>query len=374
LSIGATRDDTDADRAARAIGVAALLTGVGPLLGAWHERGMLDADERVARALARHLAHGRARAARIRSAVIPVLARMAADGLEPGVIKGFHTGIEHFPEIGARPFADVDVVVSPERVARAEEILRDAGFAAGRARAGAYKREWTPATEREATASHELWHARSPWRLELHDGLNFSAVVQNVRATQTARLDATLIVDGVPLRVADPGASIAMLATHTSGELYSHRLLRLTELVLVIRRARDDDRLDWSAVERSLGETSTTRFAYPSLALVERLAPGTVDARVLAQAKGSATRRIVAITAQLTPTAPVLERRVSLGERLLWVSGVTPTLRRLWLMVAPPADGPARDAARVYHDRIVRLLSSGVGVRIGRTPPDDTTP
>jgi hypothetical protein len=364
----------DDDRNARALGVASLLTGVGPLLGAWLERGMLDADEGVARVLARHLAHGRARAARIRSAVMPLLARMSAEGLEPGVIKGFHTGHEHFPEIGARPFADVDVVVAPEHVARAEEILSGARFVAGPPPLGAYKREWTPPSESEATWSHELWHARSPWRLELHDGLNFTAVVQNVRAPQTATLDATLTIDGVALRVAAPGALIAMLATHASGELYSHRLLRLTELVLVIRRARDDGRLDWSGVERSLAETGTTHFAYPALTLVERLAAGTVDPVLLARTRDAATRRIIAVADQLTPTSPVLEQRVSLAERLLWVSGARPTLRRLWLMIAPPSDGPPRARLRVYHDRIVRLLSGGVSVRVGRTPPPDEGP
>ena len=96
----------DADRRARAIGVAGLITGVGPLLGAWLDRGELDADAPVARVLERHLAHGRAREARIRALVVPVLARMVSAGLEPGVMKGFHTAYCYFPEPGARPFAD----------------------------------------------------------------------------------------------------------------------------------------------------------------------------------------------------------------------------------------------------------------------------
>ena len=71
----------DAERSARAVGVAALLTGVGPLLGAWIESGELATDPPVAHVLARHLAHARAREARIRAAVMPVLARMEREGL-----------------------------------------------------------------------------------------------------------------------------------------------------------------------------------------------------------------------------------------------------------------------------------------------------
>jgi hypothetical protein len=223
--------------------------------------------------------------------------------------------------------------------------------------------------------SHELWHARNPWRLELHDGLNFTAVTQVVTSAQTARLSGSMTIDGVALRIAEPGALVAMLATHSAGELYSHRLLRLTELVMVVRHARDAGQLDWPSVGESLARTGTTHFAYLSLALAERLAPGTIDPQILAGARAAATRRIRAVTDRLTATAPVLEGRVALDERLLWVSGVRPTLRRLWRMVAPPSDGTPRTRLRVLHDRVVRLFTTGVGVRVERaSPPDDRAP
>src|SRR4029079_8917737 len=81
--------ESDGERRARATGVAALLTGVGPLLGAWTADGPLATEPPNARVLRRPLPHARAREARIRAAVTPVLARMQAAGLEPGVIKGF---------------------------------------------------------------------------------------------------------------------------------------------------------------------------------------------------------------------------------------------------------------------------------------------
>ena len=359
----------DAERSARALGLSALLTGVGPLLGAWLARGAMDADELSARVLARHLAHGRARIARIRGEVLPILARMEAAGLAPAVIKGFHTAHAYYPEPGARPMADVDVVVAPEHVARAVEILREAGFAS-EGRAPAHKSEWTRPND-EKVWSHELWHARSTWRIELHDGLNFNAVVANVDTPQTPTLRDVMTLDGVALRVADPNELIALVATHGSTELYSQRLLRLVEVVLIARRARALGQLDWSAVEENLARRRALPFAYPLLVLVEQLAPGAVDWRALGRVRDATTRRIREVTERFTPTAPILDEPFSLSERLLWVSGVRGTLRRLWRMVAPLEHASARMRLLTYHDRVIRLFSMGARSRARTRPGDD---
>lgn len=354
----------DAERRARAVGVAALLTGVGPLLGAWIERGELDAEEPFARVLARHLAHGRVREARIRAVVLPVLARMSQAGLEPGVIKGFHTAHVYYPEPGARPFSDVDVVVPPAAIDAAERQLEDSGFVPEPRTGGiGYKREWLPPEGRGDVWSYELWHARSRWKLDLHDGLNFDSVVRNVRTPQTPRFTDVLRLDGVPLRVADPNELIAVLAAHASTELYAQRLLRLVELVLVVRRASALGTLDWPAVESSLAERESLRFAYPMLALTERLAPGTVDRDVLARLQGATTPRARAVTSALSPTAPILDRGFSLRGRLIWTLGALATLRWLWSMLAPLEGVSRADQLRTYRHRTMRLLRLGFSDR-----------
>ena len=48
--------------------------------------------------------------------------------------------------------------------------------------------------------------------------------------------------------------------------------------------------LDWRAVEASLSARDALRFGYPMLALVERLAPGTVAEGLSATARHRATR------------------------------------------------------------------------------------
>lgn len=348
----------DVERSARALGIAGLLTGVGPLLGAWIERGTLDAEPAFARVLARHLAHARAREERIRAGAIPVLASMERAGLEPGVIKGFHTAHVYFPEPGARPFNDVDVVVPSRAIAEAERLLADAGFVPQR-RVGSdvYKREWLPPDDQGDAWSYELWHSRSRWKLDLHDGLNFAAVLQNVRLPQPPRFTETIDIDGVTLRVADPNELIALLAAHASTEIYSQRLVRLVELTFVVRRAATLGALDWGAVESSLAERGSLRFAYPMLALTDRLAPNTVDAVVLERLAAATTPRARAITRTLSPTAPILDQRFTLRGRLMWASNLRETLRRLWLMVAPLEGASPSRQLRTYRHRAMRLLA-----------------
>lgn len=358
----------DGDRRARALGVAGLLTGVGALLGAWIERGQLEADPALARVLARHLAHGRARAQRIRATMLPVLGRMERAGLAPGVIKGFHTAHAYFPEPGARPYHDVDVVVAPDAIVETERILRDAGFSADvRVGRASYKREWFPPDGRGEVWSHELWHARSRWKLDLHDGLNFAAVQQNVGTPQTPRFTDTLHLDGVTLRVADPNEVIAMHAAHASTELYSQRLMRLVELVLVARRAASLGTLDWSAVESSLAERESLPFAYPMLKLAGELAPDAIDAALLARLAIATTSRARIVTSGLTATSPILDTRFSLRQRLIWAAGVRGTLRRLWLMLAPLEGADMRGRLRTYRHRAIRLLSFGRASRAGQS-------
>jgi len=302
--------------------------------------------------------------------VMPVLAQMQRAGLEPGVIKGFHTAQVYFPEPGARPFSDVDVVVPPAAIQHAERLLTEAGFTAEK-RIGTttYKREWLPPDDSGAVWSYELWHARSRWRLDLHDGLNFYEVLKHVRAPQVPRFTEVLTLHGVMLGVSAANELIALLAAHASTELYSHRLLRLVELTLVVRRATALRTLDWRAVESALAERGWMRFAYPTLALAERLAPGTVDEALLSNSSRATTARARAVTKALSPTAPILGASFSLRERLIWASGVGATLQWLWRMVAPLEGASRRSQLRTYRHRAIRLVS----IIVGRAGSGDDT-
>mgnify|MGYP001317614561 FL=1 len=350
----------------RALGIAALLSGTGPLLGYWVEAGLLDVSEPVARVLARHLSHSRRRMQRMTQGVMPVLSTLVAAGMPPAIIKGFDTAHRYFPEPGARPLSDVDAVIRADQVARAETILAAAGFTGDPIRERPYKRKWHPPGADGRIRSLELWHAEGPWQLDLHDAASFGELMRfGIRLDHPLDLSVSWVALGVPLRAAAPPLMITMLAAHLSGELYVMRLLRLVELVLVIRQERAQGRLDWSAVEDLLDRTGARRFVYPAFALVERLAPGTVDPGLLSGTRQASTRLGRQVVAGLTPASPILQERVSLAQRLMFASGPAELLRRLLAMVGP-VPGSARTNLQVYHSRLRRVLTARVTWPVSR--------
>ena len=359
-------------RDARALGVAGLLTGVGPLLGAYVDAGLLDVHDDVARGFARHLAHGRRRIERIRREVMPVLRDMVSGGVAPAVMKGFHTAHLCFPEPGARPLSDVDVVVAPADIARAEGILHAAGFESPAAAVLPYKRNWVPRGSDARVWSFDHWDARSPWSLELHDGLNFDHATENACVFRdAAAFSETWSALGVPLRVSPISSLLAIQAMHASGELYVSRLLRLVEVILIARHGAATGELDWHEVEEPLSRTGALRFAYPAFALAERLVPGTIDSGMLARARGASTTRARSVTDQLTSTSQLLVDGFSLTQRLMWAKGWRQVARKLGTMVLPRPELSLRESVRVYHVRLRRLISGRVTWRARTGGPTD---
>jgi hypothetical protein len=354
---------------ADAVGVAGMLTGVGPLLGYWTQSGQLHASDSVRPVLERHLRHARARRSRIDAVMRPLLAQLAARGVTPAVMKGFHTAHAYFPDPGTRPFGDVDLIVRRDEITTVESVLRERGFRAGSGVADPYKLDWIPPGEDGRIRSFELWHAKNKWKLELHGGLTFDQLTAyDIQLDRHAAMDGTWDAVGTPLRVASEPLLIAMLAVHASGELYASRLLRLVELTLVVRKDEAAGVLDWRAVEELLDQAGALRFAYPALALVERLVPGTIDEHVVASARRASSRRARKLVDAFTPTSPIIQTRVSLAERLMWATTARQIAARLWLMIVPVQGVGQPGMLRIYHSRLRRLAT--VRWRAGRVPDD----
>jgi hypothetical protein len=344
-------------RDAYPIGIAALLSGTGPLLGRWVEEGSLDVSDPVASVLARHLSHGRMRADRLAREVAPALNGLVAAGVQPMVIKGFHTAYEYFPEPGVRPISDVDTVVAPERVPRAEEALQAVGFNPSPFATTPYKRDWYPPDDDKRIWSVELFDERDRWKLELHDDASFCDL-----PTFGVRLNAGLGLQTRPhphapgVRTPAQPLLTAILATHLAAELHMRCLLRTVEIVFVVRRDRELGLLDWNALEAFLDESCATRFAYPALALVEKVAPGTIDAGLLSRARRASTRLTRFVADRVTPTFPILDRFI-LAERLMWIANGRQAIQSLANWINPAAGRPLRETLKLYHSRLVRLLA-----------------
>src|SRR5438552_18445553 len=104
---------------------------MGPLLGFWCATGRVDAQQSVLDLLARHLDHGRQRAARLRRELERILGPLADRGIEVLVLQGTDTSYRYFPEPGTRRTSDLDLLVSPHDVAAARTVLRVLGVGDG---------------------------------------------------------------------------------------------------------------------------------------------------------------------------------------------------------------------------------------------------
>jgi hypothetical protein len=93
------------------------------------------------------------------------------------------------------------------------------------------------------------------------------------------------------------------LAVHAGHGLHNLTLLRLVELVLVIRNDTASGRLSWPDFAALATAADAFGYAYPALAFAEQLAPGTIPRHILSESARAASHRAVGIVRRLTPAA-----------------------------------------------------------------------
>ncbi|HEX7049398.1 MAG TPA: nucleotidyltransferase family protein [Longimicrobiales bacterium] len=349
--------------AVRALGVAAYTSGLGPLLGYWIETDRLAADADAAALLHVHLVHGRGRAERFRRELRRTLDVLAAAEIHAVVLKGAHTAYSHFPEPGLRPAADIDLAVEPRQVDGAERALAAAGYAITRRQPWLRRSDWVPPGAPTRLRSLEVIHADDPYTIDLHASLDRDFFGIRTVRPGTADEESTN-----PWPSFHPAARVlrqpllaAFLAIHASEGLHNLTLLRLTELVLVLRKDSAAGRLRWDDLTGLLEDAGALRFACPALILAERLAPGTVAPGLLSAVADAAPPRMARLLATLRPAGAQRVDRLSLGERFLWASGPIEHLRRAVHMIWPTSiRGSFGKVRHIYGERLYRLLRGRV--------------
>jgi hypothetical protein len=344
---------------AEAIGLAGYTSGMGPLLGLWLEQGRLSARGPVAVTLGRHLTHNRLREARMESAAARIVGRLADRGIETLVLKGSHTGPAYFPETGARPASDIDLLVAADDGRAAERVMRDCGLAL-KAR-NPWESAWVDPSTRDEPRSLTYVHAEDPWSIDLHNALNISVG----RGTPLAELGRAWPMASVrwwPVdprgRVLDQPLLLIHLAAHAGAGWQNLTLLRQVELVLVIRQDLAAGRLSWDAFLNVGARTGALGYAYPALRLADRLAPGAVPGEVLDHCASHAPRAVRRALEQLTPATAQRIDRTSLGEHFMWAEGWRGRLRLLAADILPA--GTWAEFRRIYEERAWRLIRGTV--------------
>ena len=326
---------------ARVVAVAAFTAGMGPLLGWWIEEGRVEADPPVRQLLGEHLRHGRHRSALLRGHASRIARAMHQADVRPVLLKGLHTGGEFFPHPATRPAADIDMLVRPADAPRVASLLRDLGFTESRRTVFADRSEWSHSSAPTRVRSLEVDHSDNPWNVDLHRALDRWYFRGTRRSLGEAPFDTTRFtdVDGEPVRVLDQPYLTAFLAMHAAFDLASVQLIRLLELVLVIRGDIETGRLDWRELSSLFDSTATGRFAYPALALAEELAPGTVEADLLRHIGRDVTPRMRRVLDAVRRAEMGLLNQRSLDVRLAWSIGGKELAMNLSELVLPSDDG-----------------------------------
>ena len=357
-----------------ALGVAAFTSGMGPLLGCWIETGVLETEAELEALLRLHLEHGRRRVARLEWELTQVLDTLRDAGIVATVIKGAHTSRAYFPQPGTRPMADIDLVVASQDIEIANRALAAAGYIFSPVRySWPASHEWIPPSAPRSLRSIELTHAENPYTIELHGSLdrdfygvrtlNFDLFhAEGSRPWQELHVAARVLVQ--PLLV-------ALLAAHTAQELQYLPLVRLAELVLVIRQDSASDRLDWAALSSMIERLDARRFVYPAFELVERLVPGTIDGDFSAQLRRAATPRMRRMLERLGPSTAQQLGEASLDIRFMWAAGAKEHLRRAGQLVWPPRAGRSLRRLRdIYRERLYQVLRGRVPLLTAHVQPE----
>jgi hypothetical protein len=347
-----------------ALGVAAFTSGTGPLLGFWIESGALIADPETTAVLRLHLLHGRLRAERLASALVHVTQCLRAAGAQATVVKGMHTAHELFPDPGARPLSDIDLVIAPGDVPAAEKALGDAGFTPRPVLASPYSCEWVPRGVSALPRSLELTHEGNPWTVDLHASLGRD--LGGVRTVSVAgSRDACtreMRLAGADVRVLVQPWLAAYLAAHASQELKNLTLVRLIELVWVMRGHGRTDPVDWPELTKLLDRQRAAAYVYPGVALAERLAPGTVPPDAMSMLERAAPPRVRRVIDRLEPATAQRLETVSVEESFMWAVGPLDHLRRLGRVLWPTWAGSPAGVLRVQATRARQLLARRVSI------------
>lgn len=338
LATGAAPELSGEGRACRALGVAAFLAGVGPLLGYWMDHERLDASEPVRALFKEHRAHARARVKRVEDELRPVIDELSARGIEPIWLKAAHTGGAYFPAPETRPSNDVDLALLPESFESAREVFRAAGFHEVPDSGAPYRVEWTPPGAEASISSVELMHVRNPWRLDVHRSLD-REMPSGAECTVGSLHDAVTEPSAGPLRgrVLRQPQLTAYLAMHTSWHAPAVPLMRLVELHLVMQRDSHNGRLSWAALADLLSAHRTWQYVYPAFILTERLVPGTLDAQFVEQATARTPRRVRAWVHALHPARDLHTDIRSVSANVVWASDLPSALTMLRSALKPTA-------------------------------------
>lgn len=337
----------------KALSLAAYTSGMGPLLGWWVEQGLLTGTAETRKLLAMHLEQSRHRSVIMAKRSRDIVSKLAIAGVPVIVLKGGYTALTYFPDPATRPASDLDLLVPARRYHDAEATLTEAGLSLS----ARNERESTWVEPNAGMLPRYLWLVgpNDPWSVDLHRSLDFLAGPGS-KVVEFDSVDPFANRQSWPLDDSAGALSqpllLLHLAVHASGGLQSLTLLRMVEIIHVVRRDFLSRGPRWREFLEVGAEIGGLGAAYPALSMSEQLAPNTIPTGVLAISRELAPRRVRSVVEKLDPTNVQRIERASISEHFLWVQGISGWRRQIWADLT--AEGAS--AKPTYLSRAYRLL------------------
>jgi hypothetical protein len=303
-----------------AVSVAAFTTGMGPLLGHWQQEGRISASEDSVEVLGYHLAHNRKRMECLSLRAIELVDHFARHGVEATVLKGMHTAFAYFPDPATRPMSDIDILIEPAAERAAGLVLQELGFRHS-GKPEFPERTWRRPELPSAPKNLYFVHEDDQWSIDLHLTLDLTptSVAPPIKLdSSNTRAGAPWALSGAACQLTNP-ALILHLAVHAGIHLPSLSLLRLTELVLAIRKDTALGSLSWDELHSAAQRAGALGALHPAFELCEKLAPGTVPNAIKRACRQNAPAAVVQLIDGLTPATAQGILRCSVEERFMWL-------------------------------------------------------
>jgi hypothetical protein len=336
------------------IGIAAFTSGMGPLLGYWAGRDLLDAEPPVQSILGLHYRHNCLRMERLATRASEAVEALSAAAVRVTILKGMHTAYSYFPEPGTRPASDIDLLITASDERAAADVLEGLGYLPGAASCG--EQSWHMSGSPLEPCSLSLTHRDNPWTIDLHTSLDRryspgAPMVALDRALQGRASE--------PWRLAPEGdvlppAELALhLAVHASMPFASLTMVRLVELTLVIESIKGNRSPFWERFLALAERSGSASSAFPALHFANRLVEGTVPEAVLMVLERRMPAAVRRVTGRLTPATCQRMRGASVEERFMWTNTFRGWVREVLRDILPSVD--LRELLRIYAWRL-RLL------------------
>ncbi|MCI0570603.1 MAG: nucleotidyltransferase family protein [Myxococcaceae bacterium] len=217
-------------------GLAALVLGELERRGASPPRAHRDRLAQAAR-------QGVVRALRVRELLCRCLRALAEEGIIPVLLKGYGLAVRFYPDPLARPCSDVDLLVSPDELPRAERALTGLGL----------RHDGDPGITDVYSEHHHVAFTGPGGAVDLHFRAFRGFGDASLTHAQVAPMLQLGEVEGLAARFLVPEDELVYLSAHAAGHVFL-RLGWLLDIALLLQRhpALDVARVEETATQARL--------------------------------------------------------------------------------------------------------------------------